>query len=43
MRENGTNCLLEMCFISNPNDMLAYDSKFDEVVDFIANTIKKRL
>lgn len=43
MRENGKNILVEVCFISNPNDMAAYDLNFDKIVDYLANVIKKRM
>ncbi len=43
MRENGTNVLVEVCFISNAKDMISYDEKFDHVVEHIATCIKKRM
>jgi N-acetylmuramoyl-L-alanine amidase len=39
MRELGTNVLIELCFISNENDMKAYDTNFDQVVQNIASAI----
>lgn len=41
MRKPGTVCLLEVCFISNENDMLLYDANFDKVVDAIARVLIK--
>lgn len=43
MREAGTVCLLEVCFISNPDDMAAYDNleKFEAMCQGIANVIAK--
>lgn len=41
MREAGTVALLEICFISNPNDMAQYDAHFEELAEAIANVIIK--
>lgn len=39
MREAGTVCLLEVCFISNPDDMKAYDTNFEKMCQAIASVI----
>ena len=36
MRENGINLLVELGFISNPNDMKGYQENFDKVCETIA-------
>lgn len=43
MREAGTVALVEVCFISNPDDMAAYDdlSKFEAMCQGVANVIGK--
>lgn len=41
MREQGIVCLLELCFISNPNDMKAYQAKKDNLARDIAKIIKR--
>lgn len=41
MREAGTVALLEICFISNPNDMAQYDAHFEELAEAIAKVIIK--
>jgi N-acetylmuramoyl-L-alanine amidase len=43
MREAGTVCLLEVCFISNPSDMQKYDdpAKFEAMCQGIATVIGK--
>lgn len=41
MRKVGTVCLLEVCFISNENDMLLFDKNFTAVVDAIARVLIK--
>lgn len=43
MREAGTVCLLEICFISNPSDMQKYDdpAKFEAMCQGIASVIGK--
>ena len=43
MRENGTNVLLEVCFISNQSDMNKYDAAFNEIAEVIATNIKSSL
>jgi N-acetylmuramoyl-L-alanine amidase len=39
MRENGTNLLVEVCFITNINDMKAYQSKKKEVAKYLADLV----
>ena len=39
MRENGTNLLVEVCFITNVNDMNAYQSKKKEVAKYLADLV----
>jgi N-acetylmuramoyl-L-alanine amidase len=39
MRENGINLLVEICFISNPNDVAAYKAHFDELCEACANIL----
>lgn len=41
MREQGIVALLEICFISNPNDMKAYDSNQYMLAAEIAKIVKK--
>lgn len=41
MREQGTVCLLEVCFIDNPEDMQKYDGNFFSLASGIANIIEK--
>lgn len=41
MRENGINGLLEVCFISNKNDLEKYFVKQNEIANHIANTLIK--
>jgi N-acetylmuramoyl-L-alanine amidase len=43
MREAGTVCLLEVCFISNPSDIQRYDdpARFEAMCQGIANVIGK--
>ena len=36
MRESGAVCLLEVCFISNPSDMAAYDAAIDTIARNLA-------
>ena len=36
MRESGAVCLLEVCFISNPSDMAAYDAAIDTIAQNLA-------
>ena len=36
MRESGAVCLLEVCFISNPSDMAAYDAAIDMIAQNLA-------
>lgn len=39
MRENGINLLVELCFISNPSDVRAYATHFNEVCECMANIL----
>ena len=39
MRENGINLLVEVCFISNPADVLAYLSLFNELCECMAHLL----
>jgi len=39
MRENGTVSLLELCFISNPNDLKAYHAKKNVLAKEIAKIL----
>jgi len=41
MREKGIVTLVEVCFISNKNDMIAYDKNFKALVDKYAEIIIK--
>jgi len=41
MREAGTVALLEICFISNPDDMAKYDELFDPLCQAIAQVVAK--
>lgn len=41
MREQGIVSLLELCFISNPNDMKAYQTNKDNLAREIARIIKR--
>ena len=41
MREHGIVCLLELCFISNPNDMKAYQANKENLARDIAKIIKR--
>ena len=41
MRESGAACLAEVCFISNKNDMAAYDKAFDSLARDIAMVLVK--
>lgn len=41
MREQGIVALLELCFISNPNDMAAYDANQYALASEIAKIVKK--
>lgn len=41
MRESGAVCLAEVCFISNKNDMAAYDKAFDSLARDIATVLAK--
>jgi N-acetylmuramoyl-L-alanine amidase len=41
MREQGIVCLLELCFISNPNDMRSYNANKDNLAREIARIIKR--
>ena len=41
MRESGAVCLAEVCFISNKNDMAAYDKAFDSLARDIATVLVK--
>lgn len=41
MREAGTVALLEICFISNPDDMAKYDELFEPMCQAIAQVIGK--
>jgi hypothetical protein len=41
MREQGTVCLLEICFIDNADDMSKYDQNFFSLASGIANIIEK--
>ena len=41
MREQGTVCLLELCFISNKEDMANYELYKHELAEVIANIIYK--
>lgn len=41
MREQGTVCLLEICFIDNAEDMSKYDQNFFSLASGIANIIEK--
>lgn len=43
MRPKGSNILIEVCFISNLNDLSAYNSNKKAVAKAIAETIKKYL
>lgn len=36
MRENGINLLVEVCFISNPNDVKAYQDNFGAICECMA-------
>lgn len=39
MRENGINLLVEVCFISNPADVLAYQTHFNELCECMAHLL----
>lgn len=39
MREKGIVCLLETCFISNPDDMRTYDEHVVQIAQNIANVL----
>jgi len=41
MRENGIVCLLELCFISNPNDIKAYQENKEVLAKEIAEIVIK--
>jgi N-acetylmuramoyl-L-alanine amidase len=41
MREKGIVCLLETCFISNPDDMRTYDAHMQKIAENIANVLIK--
>ena len=41
MREQGTVCLLELCFISNKEDMARYELCKHELAEVIANIVYK--
>lgn len=41
MRPNGINVLLEVAFISNPNDMKSYNDNFESLCKFISETLLK--
>ena len=41
MRERGTVCLIEICFIDNKVDMAAYDRNRMELARFLAEVISK--
>ena len=41
MREQGTVCLLELCFISNKEDMANYELYKHELAEVIANIVYK--
>lgn len=41
MREHGAVCLLEVCFISNRDDMAAYDAAIDILARSIADILVK--
>lgn len=41
VREGGTNCLIEVCFISNPDDMAKYQKAKCELAEYIANVLIK--
>jgi N-acetylmuramoyl-L-alanine amidase len=41
MREQGIVCLLELCFISNPNDMKAYNLNKENLSRELARIIKR--
>jgi len=41
MREQGTVCLLEICFIDNAEDMSKYDQNFFSLASGVANIIEK--
>jgi len=41
MRESGAVCLLEVCFITNPGDMKAYDATRDAIAKDLADVLVK--
>jgi len=41
MRERGTVCLIEICFIDNRSDMRAYDNNRDSLARFLAQVISR--
>ena len=41
MRELGAVCLLEVCFISNPSDMAAYDKAINAIAKGLADVLVK--
>jgi N-acetylmuramoyl-L-alanine amidase len=41
MRENGIVCLLELCFISNKNDVDAYQENKEQLAKDIAEIVIK--
>ena len=41
MREKGAVCLLEVCFITNPGDMKAYDATRDAIAKDLADVLVK--
>ena len=41
MRKAGTVCLLEVCYIDNPNDIAKYDADFDRLIAEYARIIQK--
>jgi len=42
MRPNGINVLIEVAFISNPNDMKSYDTNFEKMCNEIASKLIKK-